>query len=205
MRHLDSLAYSGGKDTVTASRPVPPGAKAAKTKGERSRSLYDEPAQSADGTPLRREQLSELKALGYGGGVESEEAEVTELTFEEQSGLVVAGIPSAGFLETLGRRSSVAVRLFENALAGLYQRAEVDLVREQLEAELGEGTHYDISDEGLLVWPGVDYETELVGVGDEALEERLLAASQLESLEDRPPPNVVALERRARSDVERLQ
>ena len=52
--------------------------------------------------------------------------------------------------------------MFENALAGFYQRAEVDLVREQLAAELGSAAHYDISDEGLLVWPERDYSTELV-------------------------------------------
>jgi hypothetical protein len=55
-----------------------------------------------------------------------------------------------------------ALLLFENALAGLYHRADVDLVREQIEAELGDGVHYDIADEGLIVWPGRDYRTELV-------------------------------------------
>jgi len=52
---------------------------------------------------------------------------------------------------------------------------------------------------------GIQYSPELTGVDDSALEKRLVAASQLSSLEDRPPPTIVALERRARSDVERLQ
>jgi hypothetical protein len=84
------------------------------------------------------------------------------LTFEEQSGFVVAGVSEPGFLGALRARSELGVLLFENALAGFYQRAEVDLVREQIEAELGEGAHYDVADEGLLVWPGQDYQSELV-------------------------------------------
>lgn len=52
---------------------------------------------------------------------------------------------------------------------------------------------------------GVDYVTVISGVDDGALEKLLEAASQLEGLEDRPPPSLVALERRVRSDVERLQ
>ncbi len=86
----------------------------------------------------------------------------TVITIEEQSGYVVAGIASPGFLPELSRRSELGLRLFENALAGFYQRAEVDLVREQLEAELGPTAHYDLTDEGLLVWPGSDYRTELL-------------------------------------------
>ena len=51
--------------------------------------------------------------------------------------------------------------LFENALAGLYKLAAVDLVREQLQAAMGADLPYDIADEGLLVWPGPGYETEV--------------------------------------------
>lgn len=52
---------------------------------------------------------------------------------------------------------------------------------------------------------GVRYQSEITGVDDTALERRLRAASQLSSLADRPPPTLVALERRARTDEERLQ
>ncbi|HZO14834.1 MAG TPA: hypothetical protein VFB62_16280, partial [Polyangiaceae bacterium] len=83
-----------------------------------------------------------------------------ELNFEEQSGYIVAGIAEPGFLQQL-LPDPLATLLFENALAGLYHRAQVDLVREQIEKELG-GAHYDIADEGLIVWPGRDYQTELV-------------------------------------------
>jgi hypothetical protein len=84
-----------------------------------------------------------------------------EIAFEEQSGLLVASVPIAGFLANLPRESD-GWRLFENALGGLYQLAGVDLVREQLEAVLGEKTHYDIADEGLVIWPGEGYRTEVV-------------------------------------------
>jgi hypothetical protein len=85
-----------------------------------------------------------------------------EITFEQNSGVILAGMPSPGFVGVLQQSSRSCTLMFENALAGLYQRAEVDLVREQIEAELGEGTHYEVGDEGLTTWPGRDYRTELV-------------------------------------------
>ncbi|MBM4375596.1 MAG: hypothetical protein FJ095_10965 [Deltaproteobacteria bacterium] len=87
--------------------------------------------------------------------------EVCELRFEEQSSMIVATMAEPGFVCELTEASADGARLFENALAGLYQRAEVDLVREQLEAELGAGVAYDIADGVLLVWPGEGYETEV--------------------------------------------
>lgn len=88
--------------------------------------------------------------------------EPCELRFEEQSGMVVASLAQLGFLAELAARSSEAAVLFENALAGLYQRAEVELVREQLEVELGTRAAYDIADQALIVWPDDAYRTELV-------------------------------------------
>ena len=84
-----------------------------------------------------------------------------EITLEEQSGYLVAGMPYPGFVSILDVTHNTGRRLFENALAGLYQLAEVDLVREQLEAELGEASHYDIAEEGIAVWPDDDYRIEL--------------------------------------------
>ena len=49
------------------------------------------------------------------------------------------------------------------------------------------------------------YKARLTGVDDQSLLEKLQSASQLVTLEARPPPSVVALERRARNDIERLQ
>jgi hypothetical protein len=84
------------------------------------------------------------------------------ITFEQQSGWIVASIPVRGWLDQLddGQRP-----IFEIALAGFYRRSGVDLVREQLEHVLGDGgppPRYDISDDGLLVWPGEGYQTEVV-------------------------------------------
>jgi hypothetical protein len=85
--------------------------------------------------------------------------ETCVLVFEEQSGFLVASIPKAGFLDAV---SGEATLIAENAIAGLYHLAGVDLVREQLEWALKGDLHYDISDEGLVVWPGEGYRTEVV-------------------------------------------
>jgi hypothetical protein len=71
------------------------------------------------------------------------------VTFEEQSGWLCAGVARAGWASTLQGNDRV---LFENALGGLYHRAGVDLVRQQIEAVLPPAATYDIADEGLVVW-----------------------------------------------------
>ncbi|MSP24971.1 MAG: hypothetical protein EXR75_07365 [Myxococcales bacterium] len=83
------------------------------------------------------------------------------LSFEEQSGHVVAGFADPGFVLELVRRGGDGERLFENALAGVYHRAEVAFVREQLSlAVVGDATYF-IADDGLVVWPCDDFRTEL--------------------------------------------
>ena len=84
-----------------------------------------------------------------------------EISFEEQSGFLVASVSRAGFLDRLPEESD-GRRLFENALIGLYQLAGVDLVREQIEDVLGKSTPYDMADEGLVAWPGEGYQSEVV-------------------------------------------
>lgn len=79
--------------------------------------------------------------------------------FEEQSGWLVAGVASRGFLDEL---DDVQRETMNVALAGLYKLAGVEIVREQVEALLGKGTPYDVADEGLVVWPGDGYESEVV-------------------------------------------
>jgi hypothetical protein len=87
----------------------------------------------------------------------------TVISFEQQSGWLIASVPTPGWIDRLdvGQRA-----IFELALAGFYKLAGVDLVREQLETALrGDGSRaakYDISDEGLVVWPGAGYLTEIV-------------------------------------------
>jgi hypothetical protein len=80
------------------------------------------------------------------------------IAFEEQSGWLVASVVEAGWAASL---EGVPRVLMENALAGLYQRASVDLVREQIQAALPAKSRYDVADEGLVVWPP-DFETEIV-------------------------------------------
>jgi hypothetical protein len=86
-------------------------------------------------------------------------AEACELSFEEQSGLLLASIVETGFVASL---EDPPRTLFENALAGLYHLAGVDVVREQIEATLGADTPYDISEEGLVIWPGEGYRSEVL-------------------------------------------
>jgi hypothetical protein len=82
------------------------------------------------------------------------------LTFAEQSGWLAAGISEPGWLRrlTLDEQTVLAA-----ALAGLYQEAAVDLVREHVERQLGSPPHpYDISETGLMVWPTRSFETEVL-------------------------------------------
>jgi hypothetical protein len=76
------------------------------------------------------------------------------IAFEEQSGLLLASVPEAGWLDDLGDEDRVIV---ENALAGLYHFAGVDVAREQFEAALRGGAEsappYDVGSGGLVVWP----------------------------------------------------
>ncbi len=81
-----------------------------------------------------------------------------EISFEEQSGLLLGTISRAGFIDTLEGEQRI---VFENALAGLYKVAGVDLVREQVDAVLG-GLPWDITDDGLLVWPDGTWATEVL-------------------------------------------
>jgi hypothetical protein len=81
------------------------------------------------------------------------------LAFEEQSGWLLASVAHAGWIDALDATKRIVV---ENALAGLYARAAVDLVRERLEARIGEPAPYDVADQGLVVWPGGDYEKQTI-------------------------------------------
>jgi hypothetical protein len=79
------------------------------------------------------------------------------VAFEEQSGLLLASVAEAGWLDGLDDEDRV---IAENALAGLYHFAGVDVAREQLEAALRGGAEsappYDIGSGGLVVWPAAE-------------------------------------------------
>jgi len=85
--------------------------------------------------------------------------DVAWIHFEEQSGLLLASVRTPGFIRALAPKPRA---LLETALAGVYKKAGVDLVREQIAALLGEGVPYDVSPEGLVTWPGDGYESEVV-------------------------------------------
>src|SRR5262249_2255218 len=69
-----------------------------------------------------------------------------------------AGIVEPGWIAAL---SADEEYLFEAALAGLYQRAGTDLVREQIAAKLPPGAPYDIDGDRLIVWKG-DWQGETI-------------------------------------------
>ncbi|HQY61629.1 MAG: hypothetical protein IPQ09_08875 [Myxococcales bacterium] len=100
----------------------------------------------------------ELRASPHEQG-EREASDVAWLHFEEQSGWLVASVGEPGFFAVLSPEQRA---IMETVLSGLYKLAAVDLVREQIEALIGEGARYDIADEGLIVWPEEGFRTELV-------------------------------------------
>ena len=90
-------------------------------------------------------------------------SEPVVIRFEQQSGWLVANIPSYGWLAGLDEHQR---SIFEIALSGFFKLSGVEIVREQVEHVLrgSERTTppYDIADEGVVVWPGDGYETEIV-------------------------------------------
>ncbi|MDB4958624.1 MAG: hypothetical protein JWO36_6193 [Myxococcales bacterium] len=87
----------------------------------------------------------------------------TTIAFEQQSGWLLAGVPERGFMDRLDERQST---IFEIALAGFYKLSGVDIVREQLESALAtadvKAPAYDVSHEGIVVWPTESYLVEIV-------------------------------------------
>lgn len=87
-------------------------------------------------------------------------ADPLRIAFEEQSGWLVAGVVGLGWVDSLDAPARAAVR---DALAGLYKRCGVDLVRQQIEALLPESrVPYDVDDDGLVLWPGEGYRAEVL-------------------------------------------
>jgi hypothetical protein len=86
--------------------------------------------------------------------------EILELKFEEQEGWLLAHVAKPGWRARLNRK---AANILEVAFVGFFKRAGVDLLREQIEAVLPTPCPpYDISEAGLVVWPGPGYDTEVV-------------------------------------------
>ncbi len=90
--------------------------------------------------------------------------ETTIIGFDLQSGWLVANLHTLGWV---GHLPADQRQMFEVALAGFYALSAIDIVREQLEAALvgtpGEpAPPYDIADEGVVVWPGDGFKTQVV-------------------------------------------
>ena len=101
----------------------------------------------ADGEPRGEETTSDEDASCW-------------FSFEEQSRWLVAGICRTGWIDQLGREDRL---VFRNAVVGLYKRTGAHLLHQQVEAILPEpNTPYDVAHEGLVLWPGNGYETEVV-------------------------------------------
>jgi hypothetical protein len=84
----------------------------------------------------------------------------TWIAFEELSGWLVAGLATPGWLHRLSPEQAPTLTA---ALAGLYKKSGVDLIRQQIEAGLGTAIRsYDIAEDGIVVWPGDGYDCEAV-------------------------------------------
>ncbi len=83
-----------------------------------------------------------------------------ELKIEEQAGWLLAQVARPGWLPLLSREQTA---VFTTALRGFYQKAGVNLVREQIEACFAPPCPaYDVGEEGLIVWPGQGYDVEVI-------------------------------------------
>lgn len=74
--------------------------------------------------------------------------EATEITFEQLGGHIVVGCSEPGFLPLL---DSAQAKIVDNALAVFYHRADVQIVREQVAAELSPAD-YEIVRDGIAVY-----------------------------------------------------
>ncbi len=81
------------------------------------------------------------------------------LGFELRAGWLLAGILRTGWAAYVPPESQPALAA---ALVGLYQSAGVDLLRQQIEAELPTVAAYDLVPEGILVWPDPDFQREVL-------------------------------------------
>lgn len=127
----------------------------------------------------------QLRCADQGGGAAAPDALAPcELTLEQLGGLLVASLSEPGFVAALDAEESV---LFENALAVFYHRAQVELVREQVESELPDTVRYQVAERELVVWSGDDYERvatyPLVAHRPRALRPRVQGALQLPALD----------------------
>jgi hypothetical protein len=104
--------------------------------------------QLAVGGVLLGVHSTRIEILGPGDDDES-----LWLEFCEISGWLLAGIQRVGWLATL---DPADLQTASQALAGLYKMSGVDLVREQIQSQIGAETHFDLCEAGLVLWPEGD-------------------------------------------------
>lgn len=81
-----------------------------------------------------------------------------QLVFEEQSGWLMASVHESGWVRNLTRDQFTCLQL---ALAGIYKIGGVDLIREQIASRfVPRSMRFDITDQGLVVWPNHAYDVE---------------------------------------------
>lgn len=94
------------------------------------------------------------------------------LTFAERAGWLVAEVSQEGWLRDLAASQRTA---FQTTLAGLYKKAGVHLVREQIIACLPSADYgFTITAHGLVFWPGTDYGKEQEQALDEQRPDRVV-------------------------------
>jgi len=82
------------------------------------------------------------------------------MVFEEQSGWLVANTLQTGWVQKLDEHQREVLLA---ALTGFYKLAGVDMVREQIASSFApRRIPYDVTEEGLVVWPDGEYAVEAV-------------------------------------------
>ena len=91
-----------------------------------------------------------------------------QLVFEAESGRLLAGVAAPGWI---GRLQPDARRVLTAAIVGFYKSAGVEMIRQQIENEFRIGEPqakpapplcYDVTGEGLVVWPDAHSDSEVL-------------------------------------------
>ncbi|GAB5443294.1 MAG: hypothetical protein Fues2KO_36430 [Fuerstiella sp.] len=85
--------------------------------------------------------------------------EPLHILFQEQSHWLVATVSRHGWLQ---QAQPEQVHSFETALRGFYCKAGVELVREQMERQLIGSHPYDVSGQGLVIWPERQFDRQII-------------------------------------------
>jgi hypothetical protein len=108
-----------------------------------------------------------------------------QIALEAESGWLLAGVYDPGWI---GRLQSHQRLVLMTAIIGLYKSAGVELVRQQIESELPPpAPWYDVSAEGLVVWPDREGDVEVLY---DLSEEQWIAPQAVRGLSRRRMPTI---------------